>query len=141
MFNNIQVFVKGIVIDENNNHVVMLSDKEETKVLPIVIGPVEAMAILMNMQGITPNRPLTHNLLKNLLDLLGAEVEQIIITNIKDNVYYASLYVKHDKYTFEVDRIYGKSFGLKRRSQLNRYAISRFNFLKKKPSGFTAIIS
>jgi len=71
MFNNIQVFVKGIVIDENNNHVVMLSDKEETKVLPIVIGPVEAMAILMNMQGITPNRPLTHNLLKNLLDLLG----------------------------------------------------------------------
>ncbi|NLI42081.1 MAG: bifunctional nuclease family protein, partial [Synergistaceae bacterium] len=39
MFNNIQVFVKGIVIDENNNHVVMLSDKEETKVLPIVIGP------------------------------------------------------------------------------------------------------
>ncbi|HOB10205.1 MAG TPA: bifunctional nuclease family protein [Acetomicrobium sp.] len=103
MFNNIQVFVKGIVIDENNNHVVMLSDKEETKVLPIVIGPVEAMAILMNMQGITPNRPLTHNLLKNLLDLLGAEVEQIIITNIKDNVYYANLYIKHDKYTFEVD--------------------------------------
>ncbi|MFY9430795.1 MAG: bifunctional nuclease domain-containing protein, partial [Acetomicrobium sp.] len=92
MFNNIQVFVKGIVVDENNNHVVMLSDQEETKVLPIVIGPVEAMAILMNMQGITPNRPLTHNLLKNLLDLLGAEVEQIIITNIKDNVYYASLY-------------------------------------------------
>ena len=103
MFNNIQVFVKGIVIDENNNHVVMLSDKEETKVLPIVICPVEAMAILMNMQGITPNRPLTHNLLKNLLDLLGAEVEQIIITNIKDNVYYANLYIKHDKYTFEVD--------------------------------------
>lgn len=103
MFNNIQVFVKGIVIDENNNHVVMLSDKEETKVLPIVIGPAEAMAILMNMQGITPNRPLTHNLLKNLLDLLGAEVEQIIITNIKDNVYYANLYIKHDKYTFEVD--------------------------------------
>jgi bifunctional DNase/RNase len=103
MFNNIQVFVKGSVIDENNNHVVMLSDKEETKVLPIVIGPVEAMAILMNMQGITPNRPLTHNLLKNLLDLLGAEVEQIIITNIKDNVYYANLYIKHDKYTFEVD--------------------------------------
>ena len=103
MFNNIQVFVKGIVVDENNNHVLMLSDQEETKVLPIVIGPVEAMAILMNMQGITPNRPLTHNLLKNLLDLLGAEVEQIIITNIKDNVYYASLYVKHDKYTFEVD--------------------------------------
>ncbi|MEG3065244.1 bifunctional nuclease family protein [Acetomicrobium sp.] len=103
MFNNIQVFVKGIVIDENNNHVVMLSDKEETKVLPIVIGPAEAMAILMNMQGITPNRPLTHNLLKNLLDLLGAEAEQIIITNIKDNVYYANLYIKHDKYTFEVD--------------------------------------
>jgi len=103
MFNNIQVFVKGIVVDENNNHVVMLSDQEETKVLPIVIGPVEAMAILMNMQGITPNRPLTHNLLKNLLDLLGAEVEQIIITNIKDNVYYANLYIKHDKYTFEVD--------------------------------------
>ena len=71
--------------------------------MPIVIGPVEAMAILMNMQGITPNRPLTHNLLKNLLDLLGAEVEQIIITNIKDNVYYANLYIKHDKYTFEVD--------------------------------------
>ena len=63
MFNNIQVFVKGIVIDENNNHVVMLSDKRN-KVLPIVIGPVEAMAILMNMQGITPKSPSTHNLFK-----------------------------------------------------------------------------
>ena len=72
--NMIEVFVKGIAVDEDNNHIVLLSDREETKVLPIVIGPIEAMAILMNMQGVAPNRPLTHNLLKNLLDLLGAEV-------------------------------------------------------------------
>jgi len=101
--NMIEVFVKGIAVDEDNNHIVLLSDREETKVLPIVIGPIEAMAILMNMQGVAPNRPLTHNLLKNLLDLLGAEVEQVIITNIKDNVYYANLYVRHNKYNYEVD--------------------------------------
>lgn len=101
--NMIEVFVKGIAVDEDNNHIVLLSDREETKVLPIVIGPIEAMAILMNMQGVAPNRPLTHNLLKNLLDLLGAEVEQVIITNIKDNVYYANLYVRYDKYNYEVD--------------------------------------
>jgi len=101
--NNIEVFVKGIAVDEDNNHIVMLSDKEEIKVLPIVIGPVEAMAILMNLQGVTPTRPLTHNLLRNLLDLLGAEVDQVIINNIKDNVYYANLYVRHKSYTYEVD--------------------------------------
>jgi len=62
--NMIEVFVKGIAVDEDNNHIVLLSDREETKVLPIVIGPIEAMAILMNMQGVAPNRPLHTTYLK-----------------------------------------------------------------------------
>lgn len=99
----IEVEVQGVAVDQGGHHMVMLGDKEKKKLLPIVIGPVEARAIWMNLQGITAERPLTHNLLKNLLDLVGAKVQKVVITDIKEGTFYALLYLEHGGQTHQVD--------------------------------------
>lgn len=99
----IEVEVQGVAVDQGGHHMVMLGDKEKKKLLPIVIGPVEARAIWMNLQGITAERPLTHNLLKNLLDLLGAKVQKVVITDIKEGTFYALLYLEHGGEIHKVD--------------------------------------
>ncbi|HHV58455.1 MAG TPA: bifunctional nuclease family protein [Firmicutes bacterium] len=99
----IEVEVQAVAVDQSGNHMVMLGDKEKRKLLPIVIGPVEARAIWMNLQGITPERPLTHNLLKHLLDLVGAKVQKVVITDIKDGTFYALLHVEYGGEVHKVD--------------------------------------
>ncbi|MDK2883189.1 MAG: uncharacterized protein PWP58_1525 [Bacillota bacterium] len=99
----IEVEVQGVAVDQGGHHMVMLGDKEKKKLLPIVIGPAEARAIWMNLQGITAERPLTHNLLKNLLDLVGAKVQKVVITDIKEGTFYALLYLEHGGEIHKVD--------------------------------------
>ena len=75
----------------SNNPIVLLRDREGGRYLPIWVGAVEATAIAYAQQGIVPPRPLTHDLLKDVLAALGAELTEVRITALEDGVFYALL--------------------------------------------------
>ena len=95
--------VKTVTVDQGGGFLVLLTDKEERKVLPISIGPFEAQSIAMVLQGKTPPRPLTHDLLKSFCESLGGELEKVIITDIRDSTFYAELYFQHPEEAIVVD--------------------------------------
>ncbi|HBT48223.1 MAG TPA: bifunctional nuclease family protein [Peptococcaceae bacterium] len=91
----IPVKVKQIVLDQSMSPVVLLVDQEESQVLPIWVGPFEAQAIAMALQGILTPRPMTHDLLRTLCESLGAKVSRVLVQDIRDGTYYAELYLDH----------------------------------------------
>jgi bifunctional DNase/RNase len=95
--------VKTITVDQSGSFLVLLTDKQETKVLPISIGPFEAQAIALELHGEDPPRPMTHDLLKSLCENLGGNIKKIIITDIRDSTFYAEIYLLHDGQTTVVD--------------------------------------
>lgn len=75
-----------------NSPIVLLREAEgEHRVLPIFIGPVEATAIAFAQQGVVTPRPMTHDLMKDLLAALGAVVNRIVITELRDRTFYAEI--------------------------------------------------
>src|SRR5919202_1632106 len=75
-----------------NNPIVLLREANgQHRVLPIFIGPVEATAIAFALQGVTTPRPMTHDLLRDLLNALGVAVERIVITELRDRTFYAEI--------------------------------------------------
>lgn len=87
--------VKALLMDqENKAPFVLLQDLESKKVMPIWIGAYEAMAISYELQGKNFSRPLTHDLLNTLLFELGNGLEKVVINDLKDRTYYATLFVK-----------------------------------------------
>ncbi len=75
----------------SNQPIVLLREVTGERYLPIWIGAVEATAIAFAQQGVVPPRPLTHDLLKDLLDALGQELTEVQITEVRDSVFYANL--------------------------------------------------
>src|SRR6056297_241273 len=73
----------------SNTPIVLLRETEGERYLPIWVGAVEATAIAYAQQGVVPPRPLTHDLMRDLLDVLGATVSQVRITALEDGVFYA----------------------------------------------------
>lgn len=76
-------------------YVVVLEDLEKTRLVPIWIGVNEGNAIALEMQGEKFPRPLTHDLIVNLLRTLDSEIEKVVISDLKENSYYAIIYLKH----------------------------------------------
>jgi bifunctional DNase/RNase len=90
----IEVKVAHLGLDRTTNTpVVILQEKEGERVLPIWIGPAEASAIAMELAGVKFARPLTHDLLKTIILGLGARLSRVIITQVKENTYFAELHV------------------------------------------------
>lgn len=90
----IQVHVMGIALDVAQQHVILLKPVQEDdgdRVLPIWIGSQEASSILIAVSGETAPRPLTHDLMKTLIDSMGATVERIEVTRIEDGTFFAEL--------------------------------------------------
>ena len=73
------------------------------RVLPIWIGPAEASAIAMELAGVKFSRPLTHDLLKQVIVGLGAELRKVIITQVKDNTYFAELHIYRGDTVIQID--------------------------------------
>jgi uncharacterized protein len=87
-----QVNVVGVRVElPSNQPIVLLKEASGERYLPIWIGTVEAAAIASAQQGMLPPRPLTHDLLKNVLDALSAPLEAVQITQLRDSVFYADL--------------------------------------------------
>jgi bifunctional DNase/RNase len=100
----IQVRVAHLGLDRaTNTPVVILQEHEGERVLPIWIGPAEANAIAMELAGMKFSRPLTHDLLKQVIVGLGADLRKVIITQVKDNTYYAELHIYRGDAVIQVD--------------------------------------
>ncbi|HDH25942.1 MAG TPA: bifunctional nuclease family protein [Actinobacteria bacterium] len=79
-----------------NQPVVLLREAAGTRFLPIWIGAVEATAIAYAVEGLVPQRPLTHDLLKSVADALGGTVARVVVTELRDAVFYADLVLDRD---------------------------------------------
>jgi bifunctional DNase/RNase len=100
----IEVTVADIRVDRTSNSpVVLLREREGTRVLPIWIGPAEANAIAMELQGMKAQRPLTHDLFKQVLVGLGGELRRVVVSGVKENTYFAVLHIHRGDHVFEVD--------------------------------------
>jgi bifunctional DNase/RNase len=87
----------------SSRHVVILKDAEHDRYLPIWIGPWEASAIAMRLQGLTPERPLTHDLFATVLGNLGARIERVLISSLADETFHARLVLVQPDARHEVD--------------------------------------
>jgi len=90
----LEVKVMGIVVDPKaSNPVVVLVDLAGEKALPIWIGVFEAEAISRGLEDVVTLRPMTHDLMKQILDTLHASLTQVVISDLKENTFYANLYL------------------------------------------------
>ncbi|GAG55989.1 unnamed protein product, partial [marine sediment metagenome] len=87
----------------NYQRVVILKEKMAERYLPIWIGPAEADAIAVKLQGVTVPRPLTHDLLHTIIDTLGATINSIIVSDLKNDTFYAKIILNVDGGQTEVD--------------------------------------
>ncbi len=86
-----------------NTPVVILQEKDGERMLPIWIGPAEASAIAMEMAGVKFSRPLTHDLLKQIIVGLGANLDRVMITRVKENTYFAELHIRRNDHVIQID--------------------------------------
>lgn len=100
----IQVRIHSLNVDATTQQpVIILRDPESGKLLPIWIGHSEATAILLKLQQVEPPRPMTHDLLFNLITELGFVLERVEITRLEESTFYAALIVRAEDRTVAVD--------------------------------------
>ena len=89
-----EVYVSGLAFDTiTNAPVVLLKEHDCLRVLPIWIGMPEASVIAMELSGISYKRPMTHDLMKSILNGFDAAIQKIVISSLKDNTFYAKFYI------------------------------------------------
>ncbi len=84
-------------------HVVILKEKEADRYLPIWIGINEANAIALKITGISPERPITHDLLANILSAVDCSVERVVVTSLANEVFYARIMARVDSRALEIE--------------------------------------
>ncbi|MBL7831401.1 MAG: bifunctional nuclease family protein [Saprospiraceae bacterium] len=99
----LQIVALSHSVTQSHNYAVVLGEKEGLRRLPIVIGGFEAQAIAVAMEKMSPNRPLTHDLLKNAFDTFNIDVKEIVINNLLDGIFYARLVCERDGEEVEID--------------------------------------
>jgi bifunctional DNase/RNase len=102
-------------------YAILLKEVDGKKRLPIIIGAFEAQAIALEIEGIKPPRPLTHDLLKQLTDSLGATVLEIIIDELRDNTFYAKIVLEVSGFSQEIDARPSDAIALAVRAQAPIY--------------------
>jgi uncharacterized protein len=114
----IKMEIKGLLMDPvSNMPVVILRDIEKGHFLPIWVGIFEANAIALEMEKVTTPRPMTHDLLKNLLGELDARVERIVINDLRDNTFFARIHLIRGEALLSVDSRPSDAIALALRSQ------------------------
>jgi bifunctional DNase/RNase len=90
----IEMTIKGLMVDPiTNMPIIILRDKDGQKVLPIWVGIFEANAIALQIENVATPRPMTHDLLKNIISDLEASVEKIVVCDLKENTFYALIHI------------------------------------------------
>ncbi len=100
----IKVEVFGLTMDPvSNSPIVILKTVEGEEALPIWIGILEATAIASVLEDVKFSRPMTHDLLKITIETLGAKVEKVVVCDLRENTYYALIYLKAGDKVYEID--------------------------------------
>ena len=100
----IEVTIDSVRVSLMSQHrIVVLKETDSPRFLPIWIGPFEADAITIELQGVDVQRPLTHDLLKSIIEKLGAEVAQIAITDLRNDTFYAQITLQVNGRRLEID--------------------------------------
>ena len=98
----VRVDVTDVAYDHSTGtHYLVLEEKSGRRVLPIAIGDDEARAIMFELRGIKPERPLTYELLLRLIEQTGNKVDRVLIGDVRDEVYYAKVYLDRGRYTLD----------------------------------------
>ena len=96
--------ISGLTIDPlTNSPIVILKEVDGEKTLPIWIGLLEATAIASDLEDIQFSRPMTHDLLKNIIGLVDIKVNKIEVCDLKNNTYYALIYLDHNGKEISID--------------------------------------
>jgi bifunctional DNase/RNase len=100
----IEMAVRGLTVETiTNMPVIVLREVEGERVLPIWVGVFEANAIALQVEKIQTPRPMTHDLLKTVIEQLGGHVERVVVCALKENTFYATLHVRSPRGLVEVD--------------------------------------
>ena len=100
----IEMSIKGLMVDPiSNMPIVILRDKEGTRTLPIWVGMFEANAIALQIENIATPRPMTHDLLRNVIHDLKASVEKIVVCDLQDGTFYALIYLRVNGESLAID--------------------------------------
>ncbi len=119
------VSVSGLAIDMGSNSpVVLLKEARGKRVLPIWIGPYEAMAIAMELAGIGSKRPLTHDLMKMIISGLGGKITKVEITELKEQTFYARIWIQQNDAILNIDARPSDSIALALREKAPIYVAS-----------------
>jgi len=86
-----------------NMPIIILRDKDGQRVLPIWVGVFEANAIALQIENVTTPRPMTHDLLRNVIQDLRAQIEKIVVSDLKENTFYALIYLRVNGDTLAID--------------------------------------
>jgi bifunctional DNase/RNase len=90
----IEMSIKGLMVDPiTNMPIVILKDKQGDRVLPIWVGIFEANAIALQIENIATPRPMTHDLLRNVITDLEGRVDRVVVSDLKENTFYAIIYL------------------------------------------------
>ncbi len=93
-----------IIINETSDQqIIVIKEKDGVRSFPIVIGIVEILAIDRRLKGLHPPRPMTHDLLANILKGLGARLEKVVINDLRHHTFYATIHVGLNGQSFEID--------------------------------------
>jgi uncharacterized protein len=106
----------------SSQHVVILKDTDRDRYLPIWIGPWEANAIAMKLQGLTPERPLTHDLFSLTLEELGVHLKQIVVSELSEDTFRARLLLEQDGRDHDIDARASDAIALAVRAGVPIYA-------------------
>lgn len=100
----IEVRIRGLMMDPSTNMpIVVLKDIASDAVMPIWVGLFEANAIAIEIEKVATPRPMTHDLARNLMRYLNSSLERVVINEIKDDTFYATLWLKQDNQSISVD--------------------------------------
>ena len=100
----VEMKVRGLALDPvSNMPIIILRDEEEKRSLPIWVGIFEANAIALELEKISTPRPMTHDLIKNILESVDAKVEKIVVNDLRDNTFFAVLHLQVGETEYTVD--------------------------------------
>jgi bifunctional DNase/RNase len=104
MADDIEVQIRGLMLDPvTNMPIVVLKDVASDTVLPIWVGVFEANAIALELEKSTTPRPMTHDLLRNMARALNGAVLRVVVSDLKDDTFYATIWMRHDGETLLID--------------------------------------
>jgi bifunctional DNase/RNase len=100
----VEMRIRGLMLDPTTNMpIIVLKDVNSDSVLPIWVGVFEANAIALEIEKVSPPRPMTHDLLKNAITGLGATVERVVVTELRNDTFYAAIWATRNGEPIMID--------------------------------------